>query len=98
MFRTLGLRHLVVLNSRGEVVGIVARAELLESNLHAHIRDRKTDRRSRTFQKKKYEYLGNVEMSIFDSEKDHEAPVSNRILGSNGRRFAAVDQEEDISG
>jgi hypothetical protein len=33
MFRTLGLRHLIVVNAKNEVVGIVARAELVESHI-----------------------------------------------------------------
>lgn len=33
MYRTLGLRHLIVVNSRCGVVGIIARAELTQSHL-----------------------------------------------------------------
>jgi hypothetical protein len=33
MFRTLGLRHLIVVNQRNSVVGIVTRAEMTEAHM-----------------------------------------------------------------
>jgi hypothetical protein len=83
MFRTLGLRHVIVLNSRSEVVGIVARAELLESNLHACIGAKKNDTRQRNFDQKQYGYLGQIEMAPFGTDNDRQRLVSDFDSGSS---------------
>lgn len=84
MFRTLGLRHVIVLNSRSEVVGIVARAELMENHLHACIGDKWKGHDS-----KDYNCTGQLELPPF-SDSDRGSLLSstndnnNFITSDNG--------------
>lgn len=77
MFRTLGLRHVIVLNSRSEVVGIVARSELLETHLHCCIGDKRINSRRKNYDSKAYTYLSQVEMTSYDEDGDRERLVSD---------------------
>lgn len=85
MFRTLGLRHLLVVSGRNEVVGIVARAELVESHLHECIADSGALLRGerRFFDKKAYSHLDQTERVSFDEYADDS--IDRSSLRSDGK-------------
>ena len=85
MFRTLGLRHVIVLNSRSEVVGIVARAELLEKNLHRCIGDKWAGSRQTDFDKPSF---GQIEMTSYD-DGDQDRLDSSMGSDNSGDRLLA---------
>ena len=85
MFRTLGLRHVIVINSRSEVVGIVARSELLETHLHTCVGDQRINSRQKNYDSKSYTFLSQVEMTSYDEDSDRERLVSDQVARKSSK-------------
>lgn len=90
MFRTLGLRHVIIVNSRSEVVGIIARAELLENHLQKCLGG--TRSKEKNLDKKTFGHLSQVEMIAYD---DDTSDFDRLVVDSppERERFLAVDIE-----